>query len=140
MLFPKGNGLWKRPHCCLLYTQYKQSKGNVKIIFRYFLFSSFYQTCFTIHFQDNPGYPQAVKNFLRRFDSKKVLEDLTLVTERITNLIVDNLAIIIADFESEFCQKSMTKYNSLVVQKKGGTAKRMIFSVNSKNKTSYNKS
>jgi len=65
--------------------------------------------------KDNPGYPQAVKNFLRRFDSKKVLESLTLVTERITNLIVDNLAIIIADFESEFCQKSMTKYNSLVV-------------------------
>jgi len=65
--------------------------------------------------RENPGYPQAVKNFLRRFDSKKVLESLTLVTERLTTLIVDNLPIIISDFEADTCQQNMEKYNSLII-------------------------
>ena len=39
------------------------------------------------------------------------MESLTLVTERLTTLIVDNLPIIISDFEADTCQQNMKKYN-----------------------------
>lgn len=65
--------------------------------------------------RDNTGYPQAVKNFLKRFDGKKVLESMTRMTERVTNLIIDNMQLIINDYESDACQESITKFNSLVI-------------------------
>ncbi len=39
---------------------------------------------------------------------------MTLVTERLTTLIVDHLEIIIEDYNSSTCQKAMAKFNSLV--------------------------
>ena len=56
-----------------------------------------------------------MKNFLKRFDGKKVLESMTRMTERVTNLIIDNMQLIIKDYESDACQEGITKFNSLVI-------------------------
>ena len=66
--------------------------------------------------KENPRYPKAVKQFLRRFDSKKILENLTLVSERLTDLIIGNLQLFLADFESETCQENMANFDSLITR------------------------
>lgn len=64
--------------------------------------------------RDNAGYTKVMKQYLRRFDSKKTLEGLTGITSRLTDLIIGNIQLFVNDFETDSCQSSMARFDSLV--------------------------